>query len=74
MSNQSAWAMQKAMERLVSMFPACGIALIVAPFGALPGARANWISNGKREDMVVLLKEVIARFEGRAHDAPEGKQ
>lgn len=71
---QSAQHMQAVMNDLVRLFPKCGIALVVAPFNAPVGARANWISNGKRADMVVLLKEVVARFEGRAHDAPEKKQ
>jgi hypothetical protein len=26
--------------------------------------RCNYISNGRREDVVVLLKEQLARFEG----------
>lgn len=69
MSEQSAQMMQSTMEALVQLFPGCGIALIIAPFDAPAGARANWISNGKRKDMVVLLKEIVARFEGRAHDA-----
>jgi hypothetical protein len=41
-------------------------ALLVFPGGGPEGAMANWISNGKREDMVVALKEIIARFEGEA--------
>ena len=73
-SEQSARDMQKVMKELTRVFPNCGIALIIAPFGAPPGARANWISNGEREDMIVLMEEVIARFEGRVHSAPEVKQ
>jgi hypothetical protein len=66
--------MQAVMSGLTKIFPGCAIALVVAPFDAPVGGRANWISNGKREEMLVLLKEVVARFEGRAHDAPEAKQ
>lgn len=66
--------MQAAMRLLVSLFPGCAIALLVAPFDAPEGARVNWVSNAQREDMLILLKEVSARFEGRAHDAPETKQ
>lgn len=71
---RSAARMQSVMSVLVEAFPKCAIALMVAPFDAPVGARVNWISNGKREDMVVMLKEVVARFEGRKHDAPESKQ
>ena len=43
-----------------------GFGLIVFPFDAPEGARTNWVSNARREDMVVGLKEVVARFEGQA--------
>ena len=74
MADQSSARMQAAMAALDAAFPDCAIALIVAPTGSAPGRRANWVSNAKRADMVVLLKEVVARFEGRVHDAPEAKQ
>jgi hypothetical protein len=42
-----------------------GFALMVFPFGERTG-RCNFISNGaNREDLVVLFKEMIARFEGQ---------
>ncbi len=42
-----------------------GFMLLVFPFRDHEG-RANYISNGaNREDIVVLLKEQIARFEGQ---------
>jgi hypothetical protein len=48
--------------------------LLTANF-AKPGepaeGRTNYISNGKREDIVAMLKEVVARFEGRV-DEPAG--
>src|SRR3954469_6706776 len=44
-----------------------GFVLMVFPFGDTSG-RCNYISNGAdRRDIVVLMKEMIARFEG----APE---
>lgn len=44
-----------------------GFVLLVFPFGDADGGRANFISNGAaREDIVVLFKEMIARFEGQA--------
>jgi hypothetical protein len=43
-----------------------GFILLVFPFGEKEG-RCNYISNGAaREDVVVMLKEQIARFEGQA--------
>ncbi len=42
-----------------------GFILLVFPFGARDG-RCNYISNGAdRRDVVVMLKEQIARFEGQ---------
>lgn len=43
-----------------------GFVLLVFPFGDAGGARCNFISNGAdREDVVTLMKEMIARFEGQ---------
>lgn len=44
-----------------------GFCLLVFPFGDNPTGqhRANYISNARREDIVVLLKEQLARFEGQ---------
>jgi|SRR5579863_4985131 len=42
-----------------------GIVLLVFPYGDKSG-RANFMSNGAdRHDLVVLMKELIARFEGQ---------
>lgn len=35
--------------------------------------RVNYIGNGKREDVLVALKELVARWEGR-YDEPETEQ
>jgi hypothetical protein len=40
-----------------------GFLLMLFPFGEREG-RCNYISNANRADVVVLLKEQIARFEG----------
>ena len=40
-----------------------GFLVLVFPFGKQ--GRANYISNAKREDVISLMKEQIARFEGR---------
>jgi hypothetical protein len=43
-----------------------GFVLLVFPFGDQDGARCNFISNGAdRRDVVALMKEMIARFEGQ---------
>jgi hypothetical protein len=41
-----------------------GFCLMVFPFEAFEG-RANYISNANREDIVILLKEQLRRFEGQ---------
>ena len=43
-----------------------GFVLLVFPFGDPGDGRCNFISNGAdRKDVVVLFKEMIARFEGQ---------
>jgi hypothetical protein len=39
--------------------------LLTAHFGDYKGGRVNYISNGERGDIVTMMKELIARFEGR---------
>ena len=47
--------------------PGWGFALLVFPFNEGDG-RMNYISNAGRDDMLVALKEVVARMEGRMHE------
>jgi hypothetical protein len=50
-----------------------GFVLLVFPFGDDPKGRCNFISNGAdRKDIIVLFKEMIARFEGQP-EIPEGR-
>ena len=44
-----------------------GFVLLTYPFGEnIEGTgKVNYIGNGKREDVLVALKEVVARWEGR---------
>ena len=43
-----------------------GFVLMVFPFGEANSGRTNYISNGAdRKDVVTLMKEMIARFEGQ---------
>ena len=46
-----------------------GFALLVFDMDAAPGARANYICNCERKDMLNAMKEFIARAEGRITDA-----
>lgn len=45
-----------------------GFALMVFPFNTTDG-RCNYVSNAKPEDMLVVLKEQVARLEGRLQEA-----
>lgn len=43
-----------------------GFVLMVFPFGDDRDGRCNYISNGaQRDEIVILMKEMIARFEGQ---------
>lgn len=44
--------------------------MLVAPFDGPVGQRCNYISNGGREDVVALMKEVTERFEAQAKVEP----
>lgn len=43
-----------------------GFVLLVFSEHAELGARTNYVSNCARADMIVAMKEVLARFEGQA--------
>lgn len=42
-----------------------GFVLLVFPFDGPDNARTNYVSNAKREDIVIALKEIVSRFEGQ---------
>jgi len=42
-----------------------GFVLLVFPLDRPEGQRTNYVSNGQRQDIIVALKEIIARFEGQ---------
>lgn len=42
-----------------------GFVLLMAEFGNTDGGRVNYISNGERADMIAMMKEWLARAEGR---------
>ena len=49
-----------------------GFVLLTAEFGKIEGGRVNYISNGQREDMIAMLREYLARVEGRYAEPPKG--
>jgi hypothetical protein len=51
-----------------------GFSLFIFEFNKIEGGRVNYISNAPREDMLVAVREWLARAEGRAHDEPKGRQ
>lgn len=51
-----------------------GFIVFAFAFGDKPGRRMNYIANCDRKDVIVALKEWIARAEGRHHEAPEKRQ
>lgn len=54
--------------------PKVGFILLTAEFGKIDGGRVNYISNGEREDMIAMLREYLARVEGRYSEGPERSQ
>lgn len=50
--------------------PALGFILLTAEFGKIDGGRVNYISNGERADMIAMLREYLARVEGRYVEFP----
>lgn len=62
-------ALAHVLDELFNRDPAkrtTGFALLVFDFG--DDKRMNYISNSHREDMLSAMKELIAKFEGRAVD------
>ena len=51
--------------------PKVGFILLTAEFGKIDGGRVNYISNGERSDMIAMLREYLARVEGRYLDSDE---
>lgn len=54
--------------------PTVGFILLTAEFGKIEGGRVNYISNGNREDMIAMMREYLARIEGRYSEGSETKQ
>jgi hypothetical protein len=54
--------------------PKVGFILLTAEFGKITDGRVNYISNGERSDMIAMLREYLARVEGRYHEPKGGVQ
>lgn len=50
-----------------------GFILLTAEFGKIDNGRVNYISNGERADMIAMLREYLARIEGRYQEPKGGK-
>jgi hypothetical protein len=64
--------MNAVMDALCDLFPGSGVALLVFEFG--DAKRINYISNAEREDMLIAMKEFVARNEGRVMKTPDTVQ
>ena len=60
-------------RRKLGKKPVLGFILLTAEFGKIDGGRVNYISNGERADMIAMLREYLARVEGRYVEPTEGK-
>jgi len=63
--------MNNLAQILKELLKPYGFALLVFPTNTDDG-RMNYISSARREDMIVAMKEFIARNEGNFHDQPKG--
>ena len=45
--------------------PVLGFILLTAEFDKIEDGRVNYISNGNQADMIAMLREYLARVEGR---------
>jgi hypothetical protein len=72
--------MNKIMKTLDIAFPGMSITLLVAEpntaddIAAGTERRLNYISNSQRAEMLNVMKEFIAKHEGRLMDEPDGVQ
>jgi hypothetical protein len=60
--------MNAIASAISKIFPKAGFALLIFKTGDDDDRRANYISNVNRADMLVAMKEFIARNEGRLHE------
>jgi hypothetical protein len=61
-------------ERSPGVEPKIGFVLLVSEFNKIEGGRVNYVSNGERASMIAMLREYLARLEGRVVDPEGGRQ
>jgi hypothetical protein len=66
--------MNDIAELLDQVFAGYGFTLMVFDLNAITDGHMNYISNAKREDMVLAMKEFVAAEEGRVHEPPGAAQ
>jgi hypothetical protein len=59
---------------IAEVLPGKGFALLMFDLNEPRAGRINYISNGKREDIITAMKEFIAQSEGRKMPAPDSIQ
>lgn len=48
--------------------------VLVAEIGKIDNGKVNYVSNANKQDILAMMKEYIARAEGRHVEGPETKQ
>ena len=48
--------------------------LLVTEFGKIEGGKVSFVSNADRADMIAMVKEWLARTEGRYQETSGGRQ
>jgi hypothetical protein len=71
---QHSKVMNDVADLLDRVFAGYGFTLMVFDLNAITGGHMNYISNAKREDMVVAMKEFIATEEGNVREPPGDMQ
>ena len=65
--------MVQAIKAVEAILPGYAVVLVVAPFGAAPLRRANYISNGARADIRATIKEILDQWEDQPHRSTRPK-
>jgi hypothetical protein len=62
--------MMQALAHALSttLGPNVGFVLLTSNFGEIDGGRVNYVSNGRREDMIAMMREYLARVDGNYHE------
>jgi hypothetical protein len=47
--------------------------VLTSNFGEIDGGRVNYVSNAERDDITAMLKELLARWEGKYDELQQGE-